>query len=88
MVCLRLLPELSTDAYFGDNCLSLNLSYNLRGHGKRRLPVGAATVSPAWQRRLGLQAAPLLLCEMSEEAERKRRPPFPCLHHGCRPGSS
>lgn len=68
--------------------LSLSLGYNLRGRGKRRLPQGAASVSPAWQRRLGLQAAPLLLCEMSEEAERKRRPPFPRLHHGCRPGSS
>lgn len=88
MVCLRLLPELSTDAYFGDDCLSLNLGYNLRGRGKRRLTLGAASVSPAWQRRLGLQAAPLLLCEMSEEAERKLRPPFPCLYRGRRPGAS
>lgn len=88
MFCLRLQPELSTDAYFGDDCLSLNLGYNLRGLGKLRLTLGAASVSPAWQRRLGLQAAPLLLCEMSEEAERKRRPPFPCLHQGCRPGAS
>lgn len=89
---LRLLPELSSDACLGDDCLSLSLGYNLGvgvgGRGRRRLPLGAARVSPAWQRRLGLQAAPLLLCEMSEEAERKRRPPFPCLHCGCRPGAS
>lgn len=34
----------------------------------------------------GLQAPPPLLCEMSEEAERKRPPPFPRLHAGARPG--
>lgn len=87
MVRLRLLPEPFADAYFCDDCSSPDLGCNLRGRGKLRLPLGAASVSPAWQRRLGLQAAPLLLCEMSEEAERKRRPPFPCLHHGSRPGS-
>lgn len=88
MVRLRVLPEPRSDACFRDDCVSLSLGYNLGGgRGQRRLPPGAARVPPAWQRRLGLQAAPLLLCEVSEEAERKRRPPFPCLHRGSRPGS-